>query len=130
MLSVDFTRAPQQFLTLVEEIQPTIIISLGLAAGNTRIMPERVAINIRDGEKDNRGIAYVDAPIREDGDAAYFSTLPIRNIVNRLTGQAIQQLFQILLERIYVITSCMKAYTMQKILHCGCCGLYTYSSFV
>ncbi|HEY4622402.1 MAG TPA: pyroglutamyl-peptidase I [Solibacillus sp.] len=85
VLSVDFTRAPQQFLTLVEEIQPTFIISLGLAAGNTRIMPERVAINIRDGEKDNKGIAYVDAPIREDGDAAYFSTLPIRNIVNRLT---------------------------------------------
>ncbi|WP_274309600.1 pyroglutamyl-peptidase I [Solibacillus daqui] len=84
VLSVDFKQAPQQFLALIKEVQPTIIISLGLAAGNTRIMPERVAINVKDGEKDNSGVAFVDAPIHEDGDAAYFSTLPIRNIVNRL----------------------------------------------
>lgn len=84
VLSVDFKQAPQQFLALIKEVQPTIIISLGLAAGNTRIMPERVAINVKDGEKDNSGVAFVDAPIHGDGDAAYFSTLPIRNIVNRL----------------------------------------------
>ena len=84
VLSVDFKQAPSQFLTHIEEVQPTIIVSLGLAAGITKISPERVAINVKDGEKDNSGTAFIDAPIREDGDVAYFSTLPIRNIVNRL----------------------------------------------
>lgn len=84
VLSVDFKQAPEQFLTLIEEVQPTIIVSLGLAAGITKISPERVAINVKDGEKDNSGNAFLDAPIREEGDVAYFSTLPIRQIVTRL----------------------------------------------
>ncbi|MGN7476586.1 pyroglutamyl-peptidase I [Solibacillus silvestris] len=84
VLSVDFQKAPEQFLKLIEEVKPTIIVSLGLAAGITKISPERVAINVKDGEKDNAGNAFEDAPIRENGDVAYFSTLPIRKIVNRL----------------------------------------------
>ena len=84
VLAVDFKQAPTQFLTLIEEVQPAIIVSLGLAAGSTKISPERVAINVKDGEKDNSGNAFLDAPIHEDGDVAYFSTLPIRQIVNRL----------------------------------------------
>ena len=84
VLSVDFQKAPEQFLKLIKEVQPTIIVSLGLAAGITKISPERVAINVKDGEKDNAGHAFEDAPIRTDGDVAYLSSLPIRKIVNRL----------------------------------------------
>ncbi|AWE06831.1 peptidase C15 [Lysinibacillus sp. 2017] len=84
VLSVDFTEGPKQFLKHLEEIKPDLVVSLGLAAGNTKITPERVAINIKDGEKDNNGVAYEDAPIVKDGNAAYFSTLPTRAIVNRL----------------------------------------------
>ena len=86
VLSVDFTKGPQQFLHCVEEVKPDLIISLGLAAGNTKITPERIAINIKDGEKDNNGVAYEDAPIYEGGKTAYFSTLPIRAMVNRLNA--------------------------------------------
>lgn len=84
VLSVDFAKAPEQFLALIEEVKPTIVVSLGLAAGITKISPERVALNVKDGEKDNAGNAFEDAPIRVDGDVAYLSTLPIRKIVNRL----------------------------------------------
>ncbi|MBD8035283.1 pyroglutamyl-peptidase I [Solibacillus sp. A46] len=84
ILSVNFQKAPEQFLKLIEEVQPTIIVSLGLAAGIAKISPERVAINVKDGEKDNAGHAFEDAPIRANGDVAYLSTLPIRKIVNRL----------------------------------------------
>lgn len=86
VLSVDFAKAPEQFLALVEEVKPTIIVSLGLAAGITKISPERVALNVKDGEKDNAGNAFEDAPIKEDGDVAYLSTLPIRKIVHRLNS--------------------------------------------
>lgn len=84
VLSVDFSKGPQQFIQIVDEVQPDIIISLGLAAGITKISPERVAVNIKDGEKDNAGNAFEDVLIREEGDVAYFSSLPIRAIVNRL----------------------------------------------
>ncbi|MEG0471118.1 MAG: pyroglutamyl-peptidase I [Solibacillus sp.] len=84
ILSVDFEKSPPQFLKYVEEVQPSIIISLGLAAGRTKITPERIAINIKDGDPDNAGVTLVDEPIHAGGDAAYFSTLPIRAMVNRL----------------------------------------------
>ena len=84
VLSVDFAKAPEQFLALMEEVKPAMIVSLGLAAGVTKISPERVALNVKDGEKDNAGNAFEDAPIRKEGDVAYFSSLPIREIVNRL----------------------------------------------
>lgn len=84
VLSVDFTKGPEQFKTLLADIKPAMIVSLGLAAGITKISPERVAINIKDGEKDNNGVTFEDAPIVEGGEVAYFSTLPIRSMVNRL----------------------------------------------
>ncbi|MEK4424643.1 pyroglutamyl-peptidase I [Solibacillus sp. FSL K6-1523] len=84
ILSVDFEKSPSQFLSYVEEVQPSIIISLGLAAGRTKITPERIAINIKDGEPDNAGVALVDEPIRAGENAAYFSTLPIRAMINSL----------------------------------------------
>lgn len=86
VLSVDFTKGPQQFLRCIKEVGPDLIISLGLAAGNTKITPERIAINVKDGEKDNSGVAFEDASIREDGETAYFSMLPIRSMVNRLNS--------------------------------------------
>lgn len=86
VLSVDFEKGPQQFLQYVDEVKPDLIISLGLAAGNTKITPERIAINVKDGEKDNSGVAYEDAPIHENGETAYFSTLPVRAMVNRLNS--------------------------------------------
>lgn len=71
-------------LAYVAEIEPDAVISLGLAAGRTKITPERVAINCQDGGPDNRGIKVQDESIVEGGPAAYFSTLPIRQFVNAL----------------------------------------------
>ena len=48
VLSVDFQKAPEQFLNLIEEVQPTIIVSLGLAAGISKISPERAAISVKE----------------------------------------------------------------------------------
>ncbi|WP_420480323.1 pyroglutamyl-peptidase I [Geobacillus genomosp. 3] len=74
-------------LAYVAEIEPDAVISLGLAAGRTKITPERVAINCQDGGPDNRGIKVQDESIVEGGPAAYFSTLPIRQFVNALNEQ-------------------------------------------
>ena len=67
------------------EYRPDIIISLGQAGGRSEITVERVAINIADSSiADNRGMMPIDEKIREDGENAYFSTLPIKAIVESL----------------------------------------------
>lgn len=64
---------------------PAIVICLGQAGGRAEITPERVAINIDDARiPDNAGQQPVDKPIVKDGPAAYFSTLPIKAIVQEL----------------------------------------------
>src|SRR6185436_13314944 len=58
---------------------------LGEAGGRYRVNPERVAVNIDDFRiPDNAGNKPSDEPVVEGGPAAYFSTLPIRAITERL----------------------------------------------
>lgn len=84
ILSVDFKKAGSQLLGHVEKLQPDAVISLGLAGGRFKMTPERIAINVNDGEPDNRGNIPVDEVIQTEGADAYMSTLPVREMVNRL----------------------------------------------
>ncbi|WP_202081033.1 pyroglutamyl-peptidase I [Caldalkalibacillus salinus] len=86
VLPVVFDEAGKAITEMIRERQPDAIVSLGLAAGRVNVTPERIAINCRDGAVDNEGVAWKDAPIEQDGKAAYFSTLPIRKMVDRLVG--------------------------------------------
>ncbi|WP_230500136.1 pyroglutamyl-peptidase I [Sutcliffiella rhizosphaerae] len=86
ILPVDFQESAHHLLQHIEEVQPDAVVCLGLAGGRTHITPERIAINCKDagGAPDNKGVILQDTPIEADGPAGYFSTLPIRNIVNHL----------------------------------------------
>lgn len=69
----------------IEEFQPNIVICVGQAGGRNKITVERVAINIDDARiADNNNNAPIDETIRDDGENAYFSTLPIKAIVSEL----------------------------------------------
>lgn len=84
-MAVDFASSGNQLLEFIREIKPDAVVSLGLAGGRTKITPERIAINVKDGDADNEGHKPVDEPIQTNGPAAYMSTLPIREMVNKLT---------------------------------------------
>jgi pyroglutamyl-peptidase len=84
VLLVDFAKTAEVGFQHFHEVNPDVVISLGLAAGRNRITPERIAINCNDGVPDNDGFTPQDQPIVEDGPAGYFSTLPIRRFVNVL----------------------------------------------
>ncbi|MGG2080811.1 pyroglutamyl-peptidase I [Lysinibacillus pakistanensis] len=84
ILSVDFQQSADQLKQYIDEVKPQMIISLGLAGGRYKITPERIAINVKDGEPDNNGYTPVDESIYENGEDAYLTNLPIRNMVNRL----------------------------------------------
>ncbi|MDO5733707.1 MAG: pyroglutamyl-peptidase I [Eubacteriales bacterium] len=58
------------------------ILAIGQAGGRFAISPERVAINISDaGICDNAGYRPVDEPVISDAPAAYFSTLPLKEMI-------------------------------------------------
>ena len=58
------------------------IVCLGQAGGRAHITPERVAINVMDADiPDNAGYQPVDVPVVEGGPAAYFSTLPVKEMI-------------------------------------------------
>ena len=69
----------------IESYKPDYVLSIGQAGGRASISIERVAINIDDFRiKDNEGNQPIDENIFEDGENAYFSTLPIKAIQNEL----------------------------------------------
>ena len=85
ILPVEFGKAVTAAVRLVEELRPDAVICLGQASGRTDITPERVAINVMDARiADNAGNQPVDAPIRTDGPAAYFPTLPVKAMVQAM----------------------------------------------
>lgn len=70
--------------------KPDVVISVGQAGGRFGVTPERVAINIDDARiKDNEGNQPIDISIFEDGEAAYFSNLPIKAMVKEMMGNGI-----------------------------------------
>ena len=74
----------------IEEHNPDIVISVGQAGGRYDITPERVAINMDDYRiKDNEGNQPIDAVIQPDGEAAYFSNLPVKAMVKHLNDHNI-----------------------------------------
>ena len=65
--------------------QPDVVLCIGQAGGRASLTPERVAINQDDARiPDNQGNQPIDTPIRLDGEAAYFSTLPIKATVQAI----------------------------------------------
>ncbi|REF26272.1 pyroglutamyl-peptidase I [Xenorhabdus cabanillasii] len=84
-LSCIFDTSLEQFYAAIDNYQPEVVISVGLAGGRTNISIERVAININDARiADNAGKQPIDTPVIAGGPAAYFSSLPIKAIVNEL----------------------------------------------
>ena len=65
--------------------QPDFVLCIGQAGGRTSLTPERVAINQDDARiPDNEGNQPIDFPIRPDGAPAYFSSLPIKAMVQAI----------------------------------------------
>ena len=90
VLPVDHARAPAIVADLIEETEPLAVVHLGLAAGRARIALERVAVNVMDFDTpDNAGYSARGEPCVPGGPAAYFTTLPLAAILERLRGEGI-----------------------------------------
>jgi len=85
ILPVEYDRSVERIFSLVEEVDPKIIIALGQAEGRANVSFERVAVNLDDARiADNSGEIRRDKPIDPNGEAAFMATLPVRAIVEAL----------------------------------------------
>ena len=85
-----FRKSLEKIEENIEKHNPDVVISVGQAGGRFGVTPERVAINMDDARiKDNEGNQPIDISIYEDGEAAYFSNLPIKAMVKEMTDNGI-----------------------------------------
>ena len=81
-ICVEYDRAPQQLRSAMQEEAPDIVICVGQAGGRAGITPEFVAINVMDAASaDNAGVLRSGERLIPDAPDAYFSTLPVREMV-------------------------------------------------
>lgn len=74
----------------IEREKPDFVLSIGQAGGRAEICPERVAINIDDARiPDNEGNQPIDEPIFPNGENAYFSTLPVKAMVEAIRKEGL-----------------------------------------
>jgi len=84
-IPVVYGRSLTTLANAIDTWNPEIVICVGQAGGRTSITPERVAINVDDAPiPDNSGQLPIDQIIAKNGPAAYFSTLPIKKIVETI----------------------------------------------
>lgn len=71
----------------IEKENPDIVICVGQAGGRFDISIERVAINVDDARiEDNEGNQPIDKAIKEDGENAYFASIPVKAMVEEIKG--------------------------------------------
>ena len=69
----------------IKKYQPDVVLCVGQAGGRASISVEKVAINLVDARiPDNNGEQPLDEPLQADGPAAYFSTLPVKAMVQHV----------------------------------------------
>ncbi|MGL4654132.1 MAG: pyroglutamyl-peptidase I [Cetobacterium sp.] len=80
-----FKKSAEKLFHGIEEYKPDVVMCIGQAGGRYDVSVERVAINMDDGRiPDNEGYQPIDTPVYEDGENAYFATLPIKGIVEEI----------------------------------------------
>lgn len=85
-----FGTGAQCVLKKASEINPDVIICVGQAGGRAAVTPEVIGINLREARiADNAGNQPVNVPINADGPAAYFATIPVREIVKSINDAGI-----------------------------------------
>ena len=85
-----FGLAAETVLKVAEELRPHAILCVGQAGGRAAVTPEVVAINLREASiPDNAGNIPVNTPVMENAPAAYFATLPVRDMVQAVKERGI-----------------------------------------
>lgn len=85
-----FDRSISALTTQLAVLDPVLVLAIGQAGGRTAFSLEKVAINYNDARiADNQGQQPLATSTVDDGPAAYFSTLPLKHLVQQLRQHGI-----------------------------------------
>lgn len=85
-----FGEAGKVVETGILQHQPDAVICVGQAGRRADIGVERVAINLVEASiPDNAGNQPMDVKVQEDGDTAYFATIPVKAMVKKIKDHGI-----------------------------------------
>ena len=80
-----FKESANRLNEVINDVKPDAVLCVGQAGGRPGVTMERIAINVDDARiPDNISQQPIDEAIQLDGEAAYFTTLPIKRIVNAI----------------------------------------------
>ena len=80
----------ERLIQAIEETNPEFVICVGQAGGRPDITVERVAINVNDARiADNENNQPIDTPVIEGGPVGYWSTLPIKAMVQDMKEEGV-----------------------------------------
>ena len=80
-----FKESAKRLNEVINDVKPDAVLSVGQAGGRPGITMVRIAINVDDARiPDNISQQPIDEEIQVEGEAAYFSTLPIKRIVKAI----------------------------------------------
>jgi pyroglutamyl-peptidase len=85
-----FQASMDELTRLLQLHKPALVVCVGQAGGRGAISLERIAINVNDARiPDNAGAQPVDTPVVAGGPAAYFSSLPIKAMLQALQAAGV-----------------------------------------
>jgi pyroglutamyl-peptidase len=85
ILPVAFASTLPKLEALLDEHRPALAIATGQAGGRSELSIERIAANLVDARiPDADGVQPIDARVVDDAPDAYFSTLPVKAMLERL----------------------------------------------
>jgi len=88
ILPCEYGRSVKALVAALRATKPVLVVCLGQASGRRAITPERVAINLDEAAMpDNAGRQHLNTPIVRGGPVAYWSTLPVDEMVAALEAQ-------------------------------------------
>ena len=89
-LPVEYDTVGEVLASLLAREKPDAVICVGQAGGRSAVTPEKVAINWKQAAiADNAGVLYAGEKIRSNGTDAYFSSLPIEEILTAMRGRGV-----------------------------------------
>lgn len=90
VLPVEFGEAGRQLKAMIRELQPGLVLCLGVAASRQVISLERVAVNLDDARiPDNAGQQPIDQPVVPGAPTAYRTTLPVKAMLGGMEAAGI-----------------------------------------
>lgn len=82
VLPTSYAKSTSVLREAIDEAKPDIVLCVGQAGGRTELSLERIGINVQDARiPDNDRNQPIDVPVRAEGPAAYFATLPVKACV-------------------------------------------------